>query len=211
MLNFGQQISASQYSLILRSTDAGVSWSSVLKINSIYSATLQKFTVGRIYDIATQSTDGTVYFVAVSETGQVYTSSNSAVNWKKSSQLDAALYGISMGRNGIAYAVGVSNTSQQAVIFQSSNSSGYSNWIKASLSTNVISQLNSVSTYDGVSVYTVGLHGVLYSSRNSGLNWTLTYPGATLCPGVDLYSISVSSSTSGQYFLILLLFNRYLL
>ena len=147
--------------------------------------------------------DGTVYFIAVSETGQVYTSSNSAINWKKSSQLAAALYGISMGGNGIAYAVGVSNTSQQAVIFQSTNISSYSNWIQVSLSTNVIAQLNSVSTYDGVSVYTVGLHGVLYSSRNSGLNWTLTYPGATLCPGVDLYSISVGSSTSGQYFPLL--------
>ena len=142
---------------------------------------------------------GTVYFIAVSETGQVYTSSNSAINWKLSSQLAAALYGISMGRNGIAYAVGMSNSSQQAVIFQSTNISGYSIWIKVSMSTKVIAQLNSVSTYDGVSVYTVGLHGVLYSSRNSGMNWNLTYPGALFCPGVDLYSVSVSSSTSGNY------------
>lgn len=149
--------------------------------------------MGRIFDIAAHSK----FFVSVSDLGEVYSSSNTGVSWFQSSQLAATLYGITIGSNGKSYAVGISNITQNSTIYSSSNISSYSSWTEFTSIAQSTAQLNGVSTFDGVAVFAVGSNGVMYSTTNSGQNWTLLYPASILCPGVDFYSVSVSKYNAG--------------
>jgi photosystem II stability/assembly factor-like uncharacterized protein len=192
------QLSASQYSLILISSNIGATWSTALKILGSYSVSQQKLTVGRVFGVAAYSTGASTSFAAVSETGQVYVSMASGLNWKQAAQLPASLYSISIGRNGAAYAVGLSNTTANSIVFKAYNTTSYASWQPLTLSSSTLSvQLNGVNTYNGIYVYVVGASGLLLRSSDGGNTWASSYPGTSTCQGVDLYSVSVAGGSSG--------------
>eukprot|EP00981_Chlorochromonas_danica_P016316 scaffold16742_cov388-Ochromonas_danica.AAC.1 len=66
--------------------------------------------------------------------------------------MGSLFYGIGVGSNGVAYAVG--NAGQ---VYTSSYSSSYVTWTAKSLSVSSPPRLNAVATYDGVVVYVAGV------------------------------------------------------
>lgn len=87
---------------------------------------------------------GTAYYVAVAVTGDVFYTNDSMATWYSvPSPIPAILYGISIGLNGNAYAVGSGGT-----VYLSSNVTSFNSWTDVSLA--ATPQLNGVSSYDGL-------------------------------------------------------------
>jgi photosystem II stability/assembly factor-like uncharacterized protein len=116
------------------SNDWGSTWSS-----TIFSSTA-------LSDVASwTSVSKITYYVAVAVTGDVFYTNNSGITWYYApSPVEVSLFGVAVGSNGQAFAVGAAGK-----IYSSSNSSSFSVW--SDISQNyTTSQLNGVSTLDGV-------------------------------------------------------------
>ena len=202
------QQSLYQYSAIFKSFDLGASWTMVLKLTGSSNA--------RIYDIA--GFNGK-YFVAVTDKGFIYTSSNYGSSFARRSSLPANLFGVFIcSSSGVALAVGVSNSSSgRPAIFRASNSSGYTSWSAASLSSQAQSlsgQLNGVSgSSDGLFAVAVGSKGSLFTltltqSLGQGV-WQYSSAASSLCGSTTtLYGVSVVQSTTSSSVRSLLLNSR---
>lgn len=147
---------------IIRSTDGGQTWATISQ------------TVNPLFDIATiliAAPISTTYFVTVSYKGNIYISSNNGQSFAAIAQvLPAALYGVSIGSNYNAYAVGILATNGK--IYNSSSVIGgtYTYWQDISPKSAKV-QLNAVTTVDGINIVVVGNSGTIYYSFNSGGVW----------------------------------------
>jgi photosystem II stability/assembly factor-like uncharacterized protein len=165
-----------EYGIVVKSIDAGLTWSTVLT------------GVDPIFDIAASGSR----IIAVADTGTVYSSIDSGATWDSSVSLSASLYGVSIGTNGIAFAVGVSAFPVQAVTFTSDSS--YTTWTSGVSDLASISQLNGVCSYDGVTVVAIGNGGAVLLSTDAGLHWSTSSLPTTSASTSDLYSIDCSST-----------------
>lgn len=86
------------------------------------------------------------YYVTVAVTGDVFYTNNSGLNWYYApNPVSAILYGVAIGANGQAFAVGSSGA-----VYTSSNASYFAEWSDISLNFTSPPQLNGVSSLDGV-------------------------------------------------------------
>jgi photosystem II stability/assembly factor-like uncharacterized protein len=168
----GQQLSAG---VILRSTNMGVSWTS------------KTFSGTRLTDVATYTSGSFTYFVIVSSNANIYYSMNGGSTWSSNIVVSYALQGVTIGSNGVAYAVGATSG-----ILTSSRSSNYSTWSDVSSLTLASVQLYAVCSADGVNVVAVGASGTVYTSSDSGTTWSSSSSGVT----TTLYAVSCASTSS---------------
>jgi photosystem II stability/assembly factor-like uncharacterized protein len=168
----GQQLSAG---VILRSTNMGVSWTS------------KTFSGTRLTDVATYTSGSFTYFVIVSSNANIYYSMNGGSTWSSNIVVSYALQGVTIGSNGVAYAVGATSG-----ILTSSRSSNYSTWSDVSSLTLASVQLYAVCSPDGVNVVAVGASGTVYTSSDSGTTWSSSSSGVS----TTLYAVSCASTSS---------------
>jgi photosystem II stability/assembly factor-like uncharacterized protein len=185
----GNEGSNSRFSRIIRSMNGGINWKIVLTVDTKLTNQGVKL-YGRLFDIAVYA-ESQIY-LSVAETGQIYISSDNGLTWTEQTSLRASLYGVSIGSNGVAFAVGANSTF--IALYVSSSSLSYKSWRKSSSPVSVSGQLNGVSSHDGVKAVAVGLVGLIYYTNNGGSNWTRS--DSNLCSNVDLYSISISADNT---------------
>jgi photosystem II stability/assembly factor-like uncharacterized protein len=158
---------------IVRSTNGGGFWSTVVPgINTGLST--------RLADVAAAPAgvpgSGTGTFVAVALSGDIYVSSNNGVSFVNQGAAAAALYGVAIGTNGIAYAVGLTSTlPYTARIYRSYAFTSFSSWTDISANAPAsTSLLTAVSSKDGRTVIAVGTGGTVLYSSNNGTSWALS-------------------------------------
>ena len=195
----GTQVSTALYSKIFRlnfnySVVSDLKWSTVFTLNTFTDPNTHNLIIGGLKDIASYRSLQKFYFVSISETGQIYLSLNNGNGWMKILQTSSNLYGVSIGINGFAFAVGKDNSTLGSPIIYRSNHSAYSIW-KISLHDSFVNQtqLNGVSTFDGRNVIAVGQSGRIYYSLNSGEHWNISTNGHTLCNGSELFGVSIAT------------------
>ena len=137
------------------------------------------------------------FFVAVTDKGPVYVSSNAGASFQLSTALSAKLRGVTIGANGtcihtylyilirlciytymfvgVGIAVGSRNVSSFGpVIYRSTNASAYSTWQTTTLSNPVgltyptATQLWGVKTYNGQTAIAVGSYSTIFRSQDQG-------------------------------------------
>ena len=175
---------------IIKSTNAGVTWKSVLQGTD---------TTSRFSDIAT--VNGTSYLFAVSMSGNVYVSNDGFGNVFSpiGSALPATLYGSSVGSNGNGFAVGVASTTPfNSVIYKSTLASGYTVWNDYSPPSTTPVLLTAVSTFNGNNVIAVGFGGLIYSTTTGGVSWATTYWPPCVNNQCNLQCVSFGTSTSAM-------------
>ena len=179
------------YGSIIKSTNAGVTWKSVLQGTD---------TTSRFTDIAT--VNGTTYLFAVSMSGNVYVSNDGFGNVFNpiGSALPANLFGSSVGSNGNGFAVGTASTSPfNSVIYKSTIASGYKVWNDYSPPNTALVMLTAVSTFNGNNVIAVGFGGLIYSTTSGGvLGWATTYWTPCVNNQCNLQCVSFGTSTSAM-------------
>ena len=124
-------------------------------------------------------------------------------------ELHAYLYSVSIGSNGVTFAVGQSNVSVStsttinpiAIYLSAYSGAGLGEfpfWEKIpNLPSAVSAQLWGVDTRDGVRAVAVGTGGMILYTNNSGLHWyEPRVKGAALCPGSTLYGVSLAADGS---------------
>ena len=183
----GQQGIVSQHSSIFQSKNLGLSWNVIFKVSSVFNELTGKITQGEFTDIALNSV--TLTILTCSKSGQIYVSTNNGASWITAASVPAYLYGLSIGSNNVAFAVGQSNTTNAGVVY--SSNTDFSVWIlRVAVQSSFSSQLNGVFTLDGLFIVAVGKGGLILHSKNAGLSWTRVT--TTLCSKSDLYSVSYS-------------------
>eukprot|EP00981_Chlorochromonas_danica_P009796 scaffold2830_cov175-Ochromonas_danica.AAC.1 len=161
--------------IILATSNGGSTWSS------------KKLSLDPVYDVGCFEHNASSYFVATSDSGKVYVSLNDGVSWT-SYTVGNVLYGIAIAKDGMGYVVGSSGK-----IAKASDSSGYSSWSYISLSGSDNPDLYDAVSFDGKTVYVVGMSGSIYRSVNGGSTWTALT--SSLNTNDDIYSISSVSNT----------------
>ena len=180
-----------EFGSIIKSTNAGITWKSVLQGTD---------TTSRFSDIAT--VNGTSYLFAVSLSGNVYVSNDGYGNVFNpiGSALPANLYGSGVGSNGNGFAVGLASTIPfNSVIYKSTLASGYTVWNDYSPPSTAPVLLTAVSTFNGNNVIAVGFGGLVYSSTTGGVSgWTTTYWPPCVNNHCNLQCVSFGTSTSAM-------------
>ena len=110
------------FGAIVRTADSGFGW------------TVVSNGVSRMTDISTITISSVAYFVAVSFGGSVYLSSNGGSNFTVVATLPSDLFGVNIGSNNNAYAVGLipGSTAVSKVYSSSFDGSGYKDWADVS-------------------------------------------------------------------------------
>lgn len=168
--------------IILYSAD-GITWSTG------YSGTSQ------MYDVATVTISSVVWYLACSEDGYIYSSTNYGASWTQAKFLTASssVYAITIGSNGQAYCV-LGTFS----VYTSSYSTSFATWtsVSPSISTSGTEIAVDVSTYDGVNVIAVGTDGNVYYTSTSGSSWSA---GTSNAGSSDIiYCVQHGSSTTAM-------------
>jgi len=142
---------------IVRSSDYGVTW----------TQEAANYTFGNLYSVTSSTlANGDTYVLAVADNGGVYSSKDIGTTWYLNQTEAVALYGVSIGSNGQAYACGDIYKVYVATLPGSS-------WSVASFSSSLKGgQFFDISTIDGVNVIAVGSKGYIYYTLNSGTSWT---------------------------------------
>lgn len=139
---------------VVYSHDAGLTWQ---HSNSSF---------GNLYDVASNTNvNGTI--LAVDDTGIVYLSKDYGYSWSQPFTISASggLFGVALGSNGNAYAVGTNDKLYYGVY-----SNMYSSWTAITLTfTGTKGQLNGISTIDGVNVIAVGARGYIFYTTSGSL------------------------------------------
>ena len=114
---------------IIRTANSGLTW-------TVVSTDLTQTS-----DISSITISSATYYLAVSLAGTVYLSSNRGSNFTVATTLPSQLFGVNIGSNGNAYAVGIPTGSGASSKVYSSNftGSGYVNWADISPVAKVIS------------------------------------------------------------------------
>lgn len=167
---------------IIRSTDGGSSWSTI------------DTTVTQTADVDTITISSTVYYIAVAVTGEIYVSTDGGATFPKATTLSAALYGVAIGSNQNAFAVGATTSVPAASkLYRSVYSAGsiYVSWteINTSASTSVL--VTAVTSFDGTNVIAVGYSGYIYYSNDAGDTFTAASTGLT----ANFQCVSSASAT----------------
>lgn len=191
---------------IVRSSDAGLTWMSVFTGSS------------KISDIAAIGTASSYKFFVVATDGKVYLSIDNGLIFRSLANLPAELYGISVGKNGNAYAVGGSLSAGK--VFLSSNATSYSVWKTISPITATPVLFTAVTSYDGTRTIVVGYTGNIYYTTNSGalspiqmfpsISYTF-YLSTTIFVYLSFESLSVSLFCSSFLIIAFLLVLDFLL
>ena len=142
---------------IIRSIDAGLSWTSV-------SASVAKMT-----DVATITTSGTQRFLGVATNGNIYSSTNNGLDFTKLVTITAELYGISIGSNGNAFAVGVTNFPSAGKVYFVAGGGMYTIWKEISPKPAAPVLFTAVTSFDGIRAIVVGYSGYIYYTADSGI------------------------------------------
>ena len=159
--------------LMMRTTNAGSTWSTVysgatamMDIAATFSPDLAAATpcfVAVGYSYVGSNFAGIIYVSM--DNGRTFTIANSIGNTK--------LQGVTIGKNGNAYAVGISTLNPalgKVYLSSRSLSPSYASWTDVSPPSKRV-QLMAVSTSDGVHVVAVGYGGAVFYSRNNGTTW----------------------------------------
>ena len=110
--------------------------------NSGFNWTVVSNDLTQTSDISTVTLSSATYYLVVSLAGTVYLSSNRGSNFTVVATLPSQLFGVGIGSNGNAYAVGIPTGSGASSTVYSSNytGSGYVNWVDISPAAKVISE-----------------------------------------------------------------------
>ena len=159
--------------VVVYSLDRGSTWDRVV------------FEGDTLADVAAiAGTEGT-YFIAAANSGGIYYSTDYGATWTYADTIiPAYLYGVGVGSNEKAYAVG-----QVGTVYVANSSTSFAVWEDVSVP-GTTRQLNDVSSFDGVTVYVVGNTGTIYKSADGGASWTQCTSGTTN----HIYSISQASN-----------------
>ena len=172
------------YGSILRTSNAGSTWSII------------ESDIDMLTDVA-MVVDTNTYVLSVSTSGAIWQSSDNGATFGGAAvaTVDASLYGVAIGSNKKAYACGSyssSNTyAKYSVVFTSTFSSGYATWDSGTSPSSSMLSLKGITSYDGISIITVGNSGKIYTSADSGATWTTRSSGVTS----HLYTVSSTSSS----------------
>lgn len=161
-----------------KSSNRGLSWTSTILYDTPLSD-LSSFT-DTVNDIK--------YSIAPCSTGGIFISVDYGETWNlPSSLIEYNLHGVSIGSNGNAFAVG-----QAGIVYYSDLSSSYDSWSYVSVTGVSPPQLNTVTTFDGIIVYTAGGLGNIYRSVDGGQSWSALSSGTNY----NLYSLSQSTNNN---------------
>eukprot|EP01033_Poteriospumella_lacustris_P001023 gene1023-739_t len=156
------------------SNDSGVSWRVDTFSSNVFSD------VAMYYDSSSTKT----YFVASSITSSVLVSSDFGVSWNASTtNLGAAMNGVTVGSNGVAFAVG-----NVGYVYRLTTTDGFMTGEELRVGTTT---LRDACTVNGVDVYVVGDSGTMYYSANSGTDWS----SVTSPTSQSLYDIQAASAS----------------
>jgi len=185
--------SGSSLGAIIRSTNAGTKW------NTVYSGTSSIADISATFTTST-NVDSSCY-VAVSTSGAIHVSRDNGASFAlASSKGSTNLKGVTIGKNGNAYAVGLStllpysSKAYQSTIRQSPS---FSTWNDVSPQIGGVTPstlLTDVSTFDGISVIAVGYQGAIYYSNNNGTTWLSGNSGVS----VNLQCVSSGNITTAM-------------
>ena len=187
--------SGSSLGAIIRSTNAGTKW------NTVYSGTSTIADISATFTTST-NVDSSCY-VAVSTSGAIYVSRDNGASFALATTTtkgNTNLKGVTIGRNGNAYTVGLSTLlPYSSKAFQSSihQSPNFSTWNDVSPKIGGVTPstlLTDVSSYDGVSVIAVGYQGAIYYSNNNGTTWLAGNSGVS----VNLQCVSSGNTTTAM-------------
>jgi len=156
--------------LLLYSSDGG---------NTFQAYTVPLLVVVKIMDVdATTDPYQNQYFVAVSNVGNVYVSSNAGVasqwNWAATASLGVSLTGVTIGTNRQAYAVASGATAGQSAGAIFTSAPPFTAWQDVSPRQMRSGFFKAVGTFDGVNVVAVGDGGLVYYSNAPGAQPTAT-------------------------------------
>ena len=152
--------------VVARSTDRGLSWA---------ASTYSEGTFGPLLDVTSKTIYGTLYYLTVSEYGEVYVSTDEGASFSFAGLASGAT-SLSIGDSGMAFAAGGSSNE----VYSASNSTGYETWTDISpTGVTPSGRFYDVSTLNGVDVIVVGQHGHVYYSDNSGASWTAGTSGTS--------------------------------
>jgi photosystem II stability/assembly factor-like uncharacterized protein len=129
-----------------------------------------------------------LYSIATSDAGNVYVSIDNGINWNISVVPNAvSLYGIAIGLNGNAFAVGYNSK-----VFISSNASNYNVWFEISPSfVSMFPLLSAVSSVDGINCIAVGYNKtVLLGQLHNTSYCSWQQVKLNIVDNIDIYSIS---------------------
>lgn len=178
-----------EYGSVIRSTNKGVTWSSVLT------------GVDRIFDVSCATVSSIDYVVAVSDTGYLYSSVNGGASWRTDVSVSASLYGVYISATGLAFAAGALTFPVLPAVYSADLTTSVTSWTLSSPSSSSSQQLNDVCSFDGTNVVVVGNSGSVYFSSDSGSTWTSVSPGTTsdlsglVCPSSTVLAAVGSAAT----------------
>ena len=189
---------------IVRSTNGGGFWSAVpTGINTGLST--------RVADVAAAPAgvpgSGTGTFIAVALSGDIYVSSNNGVSFVNQGAAAAALYGVTIGANGIAYAVGLTSTLPYATrVYRAFAFTSFSSWSDITANAPALAVLlTAVSSQDGQTVIAVGTSGTVLYSSNNGTTWVVSTSVPTTntlqCVSAASASVAMAAGDGGALLL----------
>lgn len=167
-------------SIIVKSVNAGV------MISSEFSWAASSG-YGSAYDIDSTTISSVVNSLVVTDAGYVFRSTAGAGNWAIAAQIPVPIYGVSIGTNGNAFAVGNING-----IYQATSTTSFATWTRYSLLIASRPRFNAVTTINGVNAIVVGVGGHIYYTSDSGSSWTK----GTISSTNTLNCVSTASSDS---------------
>ena len=182
-LALGSAGSGLKKSIIIRSLNAGKIW------NTTFLSSSDSLT-----DIAAAGN----HSLSVSESGNIYYSSDEGSTFRVVTSLSAQLFGIAIGSNRNSFAVGHSVVTDQTqstatpLIYISKN---FVDWKLVFNSSSYI-KLNGISSNDGLHAVAVGSGNIILYSFDGGLSW-IQSSVVGICKNtdgnlIDLYSVSIS-------------------
>lgn len=139
----------------------------VIAVSTDFGATFDMtFVSYQLEDVAVFTQASTVYVVAVSNAGYVYTSSDEGDTFVRVYIDDVPFYGITIGTNGDAYICG-----GEAGVYTASVSDGFATWTRLIPSVGGLVTLNAIASFDGIRAIAVGSGGQVLVTEDAGITW----------------------------------------